>query len=55
MKYMLTIVVPKGARVGGTGHLRIVKVCDCEVAYGKRRHSVCESEIKVLNVALVQY
>ena len=44
---MLTMVVPEGARVGSIGHLRISKVCDCEVVHGKRRHSVCESEIQV--------
>ena len=45
MKHMFTMVVPEGARVGGTGHLRIVKVCDREVAYSKCRHSICKSEI----------
>ena len=34
---MLTIVVPKGARVSSTGYLHIVKVCDCEIAYSERR------------------
>jgi len=44
---MLTIVVPEGARVGGTGHLWIVKVCDYK-AYSERRLSVYQSEIKML-------
>jgi len=34
---MLTIVVPKGARVSGTSYLRIVKVCDYKIAYSKYR------------------
>jgi len=45
---MLTIVVPKGARVSGTGHLYIVKVCNYKVAYGKRRHGIYKSKINVL-------
>ena len=48
IKYMLTIVVPKGARVSGTGHLHIIKVCNCKIAYSKRRQSICQSEIKIL-------
>jgi len=47
MKHMLTIVVPKGAGVYSTGHLRIIKVRDCEVAYSKRRHGVCECKINI--------
>jgi len=39
---MLTIVVAKGAGVGGTGYLRIVEVCNYKVAYSKRRHGICE-------------
>jgi len=45
---MLTIVVPKGTGVGGTGYLRIVKVCDCKVTYDKRRHGICKSKINML-------
>ena len=37
MKHMLTIMVAEGAGVCGAGHLRIVEVRDCEVAYGERR------------------
>ena len=40
MKHILTMVVPKGAGVGGTSHLHIIKVCDCEIAYSKRRQSI---------------
>ena len=40
-------MVPKAAGVGGTGYLRIVEVCNYEVAYSERRHDVCESKIKV--------
>lgn len=42
------MVVPKGARVCGTGYLRIIKVRDYKVAYSKRRYSVYKSEINVL-------
>jgi len=42
---MLTIIVAKVTRVGGTGHLRINKVCDYKVAYSKRRHSIYKSKI----------
>ena len=45
---MLTIVVPEGAGVYSTGHLRIIKVRDYKVAYGKRRHGVYESKINIL-------
>ena len=45
---MLTMVVPEAAGVGGTGHLRIVKVCDCEIAHGERMLSVCQSEMEML-------
>jgi len=41
-------VVPKGARVSGTGHLYIIKVCNYKVTYSKRRYSICESKINVL-------
>jgi hypothetical protein len=34
---MLTIVVPKAARVSGTGHLRIIKVGDYKITYSKRK------------------
>ena len=47
-KHILTIVVPKGARVGGTGHLRIIKVCNYKVAYSKRRYGVYKSKINIL-------
>ena len=45
---MLTMVVPKGARVGGAGHLGIIEVGDREVAYAERRQSVCESDTEML-------
>jgi len=45
---MLTIVVPKGAGVGGAGHLQIIEVCDWEIAHAERRQSVCESDIEML-------
>ena len=44
---MLTMVVPEGAGIGGTGYLQIVKVCNYQVAYSERRHSIYKSKIQV--------
>ena len=42
---ILTIVVPEGAGIGGTGYLQIVKVCNYQVTYSERRHSIYKSKI----------
>jgi len=41
--HILTIVIAKGRRVGGGGHLRVIEVCDCQIAYSERIHGVCDS------------
>jgi len=33
--HMLTIVMAEGRRVSGKGHLRIIKVCNYQIAYSK--------------------
>jgi len=41
--HMLTIVIAKGRRVGGRGHLRVIKVCNYQIAHGKRIRGVYNS------------
>ena len=48
IKHILTIIVAKGARINGTGHLWIIKVCNYKVVYSKRRHGIYQSKIQEL-------
>ena len=48
IKHILTIVVPKAARVSSTSHLYIIKVYNYKIAYSKRILSVYQSEIEIL-------
>ena len=50
---MLTMVIAEGGGVGGAGHLRVVKVCDCEIAHGKRMRGVCDCKNWLWKFALV--
>ena len=38
---MLTIVIAEGRGVSGAGHLRVVKVYNYKITYGKYMRGVC--------------
>jgi hypothetical protein len=38
--YILTIVIAERRWIGGRGHLRVVKIGDYKIAYGKRMRGV---------------
>jgi hypothetical protein len=46
---MLTMVMAEGGGVGGGGHLRVVEVCDCQIAHGERMRGVCDDKFGIVN------